>query len=133
MILRRRRLPPALQPAFDAFAAVIADVERAKAALTESVPSTRFAGRPLPDTLLEFEEALGAADRGMAGWRRAEVEDAWRAAHSGLREARALASRLRTEGPDLGGFEGLIGLIGDLLAPLEAFVDAREAFRRLRA
>ena len=132
MILRRRRLPPALQPAFDAFAGVVGHVERGKAALTESVPSTRFAGRPLLETLLEFEQALGAAEAGMQGWRRPEVDDAWRAADSGLRQARALASRLRTEGPDPGGFEGVIGLIGDLLAPLEPFVEAREAFRRLR-
>jgi hypothetical protein len=133
MILRRRRLPAALQPAFDAFVVVVGDVERGKAALTESVPGTRFAGRPLLETVLEFEEALRAAEAGMRGWRRPEVEDAWRAADSGLRRARALASRLRTEGPDPGGFEGVIGVIGDLLAPLEPFVEAREAFRRLRA
>jgi hypothetical protein len=133
VILRRRRLPPDLQPAFDAFAGVVGDVERGKEALTTSVPGTRFAGRPLLETLLEFDEALGAAQEGMAAWRRPEVEDAWRAADSGLRQARALASRLRTEGPDPAGFEGVIGLIGDLLAPLEPFIDAREAFRRLRA
>jgi hypothetical protein len=132
MILRRRRLPPALQPAFDAFVGVVGDVERAKAALTASVPSTRFAGRSLLESLLEFEEALGAAEAGMQGWRRPEVEDAWRAVDAGLRQARDRAYRLRTEGPDPGGFEGVIGLIGDLLAPLEPFVDAREAFRRLR-
>ncbi len=132
MILRRRRLPAALQPAFDAFAGVVADLERGKAALAESVPSTRFAGRPLAETLLEFEEALDAAATGMEGWRRPELEEAWCAADSGLREARALGSRLRTDAPDTGGFEGLIGLIGDLLAPLEPFMDAREAFRQLR-
>jgi hypothetical protein len=133
MILRRRRLPPALHPAFDAFVVVVGDVERGKAALTTSVPGTRFAGRPLLETLLEFEEALGAADVGMGRWRRPEVEEAWRAADSGLRQARAMASRLRAEGPDPGGFEGMIGLIGDLLALLDPFVEAREAFRRLRA
>jgi hypothetical protein len=132
MILRRRRLPPALAPAFDAFVDVVGEVERGKAALTASIPSTRFTGRPLLETLLEFEEALGRAQAGMQRWRRPEVEEAWRSADSALRQARAMASRLRAEGPDPGGFEGLIGVIGDLLALLDPFVDAREAFRRLR-
>jgi len=131
----RRRLPRELQPAFDAFAAVMACVERGSAALTESVPSTRFGGRPFADTLLEFEEALDEAAAGMPAWRRPEVEGAWMRADAGLRAARERAERTRTEAPDLGGFEGLIGLIGDLLAPLEAFATAAEAFdgRRVRS
>lgn len=131
-MLRRRRLPPDLQPAFDAFAGVMACVERGSAALTESVPSTRFGGRPLADTLLEFEEALDEAAVGMAAWRRPEVEDAWSLADTGLRTARQHAELVRTEAPDPGGFEGLIGLIGDLLTPLEVFAAAAEAFAGLR-
>ena len=131
-MLRRRRLPPELQPAFDAFARVMDRVERGSAALTESVPSTRFGGRPLADTLLEFEEALDEAAAGMPAWRRPEVEEAWTRADAGLRTARQRAELVRTEAPDLGGFEGLIGLIGDLLAPLEVFAAAAEAFAGLR-
>ena len=132
MILRRKRLPAELQPAFDAFAAVVGHVERAKAALTESVPSTRFAGRPLVDSLFEFEGELAAAAEGMVSWRRPQVADAWAAAVEGLEAARRRAERLRLDAPDPGGFEGLLGLIGGLLAPLEAFVDARTAFSSLR-
>ena len=131
-MLRRRRLPPDLQPAFDAFAGVMACVERGSGALTESVPSTRFGGRALADTLLEFEEALDEAAAGMAAWRRPEVEEAWTRADAGLRTARHRAELVRTEAPDPGGFEGLIGLIGDLLAPLEVFAAAAEAFASLR-
>jgi hypothetical protein len=110
----------------------MACVERGSAALTESVPSTRFGGRPLADTLQEFEEALDEAAAGMPAWRRPEVEDAWTRADSGLRTARRRAELVRTEAPDPGGFEGLIGLIGDLLAPLEEFAAAGEAFAGLR-
>jgi hypothetical protein len=49
-----------------------------------------------------------------------------------LRDARRLAERVRTEAPPPAGFEGLIGLIGDLLAPLGAFDDAAERLRELR-
>jgi len=132
MPIRRRRLPPELQPAFDAFVSVVAAVERGKAALTGSVPSTRFAGRPLAETLHEFEQDLAEADAGMPSWRRSEVLAEWEAADAGLRTARELAARLRLEAPDPGGFEGLIGLIGDLLAPLEVFGEARARFAELR-
>ena len=132
MRLRRRRLPAELQPAFDAFLVVVGHVERGKAALTESVPSTRFAGRPLAETLMRFEEELSAAAAGMQGWRRPEIGAAWGSANAGLQAARDRAARLRVEAPELGGFEGLIGLIGELIAPLDAFADARDALLRLR-
>lgn len=128
----RRRLPPGIRPAFDSFAQVVADVERGKVALTRSVPSTRFAGRPLAESLLEFEEALEAADRNMRAWWLSEMDGPWEAAAAGLRASRQLAARVRLESADPGGFEGLIGVIGDLLAPLEAFAEARDAFERLR-
>jgi hypothetical protein len=129
---RRRRLPLELRPAFDAFVDVVAHVERGKSALTGSMPSTRFAGRPLAESLLEFEEELSAARAGMAAWRRPEVDEAWTAADRGLRTSLGRAERLRTEAPDPGGFEGLIRLIGDLLEPLEGFGDARDAWLRMR-
>ena len=128
----RRRLPPRIQPAFDSFAQVVADVERGRAALTRAVPSARLAGRPLAEALLGFEDALAAADRNMRTWWIAEVDAPWEAAAAGLRASRQLAARIRLESPDPGGFEGLIGVIGDLLAPLEAFGEARDAFERLR-
>ena len=133
MRFRRRRLPPELQPAFDAFVSVVAAVERGKAALTESVPSTRFGGRPLAETLLEFEEELGRGGRRDAVLAPSRGRATrWAAADGGLRTARELAARLRPEAPDPGGFEGLIGLIGDLLAPLEAFGAAGRRFSELR-
>jgi hypothetical protein len=132
VVFRRRRLPEHLRPAHEAFEAIVPPLERAKVALTRSVPGTRLPGRPLAETLLEFEQGLREVDAGMEGWRVPEVEDEWLAASSGLDEARGLAQRIRVEAPDPGGFEGLIGMIGDLLAPLEAFGRAEERFRGLR-
>jgi hypothetical protein len=68
----------------------------------------------------------------MGAWRAPELEGAWRQASAGLDEALAEAERTRTEAPEPGGFEGLIGLISDLLAPLDAFRAADERFRELR-
>lgn len=116
-----------------AFEALVPRLERAKAALTESVPGTRLPGRPFAETLHEFEEELRAVGEGMDAWRAPEVDEQWRAARRGLEEALALAERLRVEAPEPGGFEGLIGLIADLIAPLEAFEAAAERFRDLRS
>jgi hypothetical protein len=132
MILRRRRLPPTLEPVREAFGEVLDEVEPAKAALTEVMPTTRLPGRPLPDALAAFEERLVRAAEGMTAWRRPELDDVWRACDDGLAEARARAERFRREAPDLGGFEGLIWAVGELLAPLEAFEAAERRFRDLR-
>ena len=43
------------------------------------------------------------------------------------------ASRFREEAPELGGFEGLIWAVEELLGPLEPFAEAAERFRELGA
>lgn len=125
----RRGLPPELEEPLDAFRAVVASLERGTSAIRQSVPSTRYAGRPLPDTLAEFERE--ARER-MEAWRTPQLKAEWTAANSGLKESLAVAERIRLQAPDPGGFEGLMGLIGDLLAPLEAFERAAAAFRAPR-
>lgn len=131
-MLRRKSLPESLQGPFAAFRAVVASVERAKAAITEAAPSTRLPGRPLAEALIEFEEGLRETRAGMQGWRASEVEPQWRACDEALGEALARAERLRLDAEPPAGFEELVGTIGDLLAPLEAFEGAAERFGALR-
>lgn len=133
MIFRRRKLPPELERPWAAFHQVLAEVEPAKTALTECMPSTRMPGRPLPDALLEYEQRLDRARGSMAAWRCPPVESHWQACNRGLDEALHLARRLREEAPDLGGFEGLLGTVEALIDPLMPFGSAERAFRDLRA
>jgi hypothetical protein len=130
--LRRRRLPEHLEAPAKAFDDLLPALERARAALTGSVPGTRLPGRPLAETLSEFEDGLREVREGMDAWRSADVEPEWEACSRGLGEALEFADRVRTEGVQPEGFEGLIGLIGDLLAPLDAFERASTRFRELR-
>lgn len=132
-MFRRKRLPAGLEQAYAAFRAAAGPLERGKAALTESVPGTRLPGRPLAETILEFEEGLHGAETGMASWRVAEVEEQWRACDEAVRACLQASERLRLEADMPVGFEALIGTIGDLMAPLEAFGDAERRFRALRA
>jgi hypothetical protein len=129
---RRRRLPEDLERPASAFDDLLPLLGRAEAALTGSVPGTRLPGRPLAETLSEFEDGLREVRDGMDAWRSPDIEPEWEACSRGLDETLALADRVRTEGAQREGFEGLIGLIGDLLAPLDAFERASERFRELR-
>jgi hypothetical protein len=132
-VFRRKRLSPALQDAYRAFRAAVDPLERGKAALTGSVPGTRLPGRPLTDTVLEFEEGLHEAEAAMPAWRMPELEREWTAADEAIRECLGMAERLRLEAEMPVGFEALIGTIGGLMAPLEVFEAAERRFRALRA
>ena len=133
MILRRKRPSPEVQSSFAAFHDVLVHLEPAKAALTEVMPTTRLPGRPLPDALAEFEEGLDRSQALMPAWRAQEVESEWIACERGLTEARDRARRFREDAPELGGFEGLIWAVEELMSPLDAFAVAAERFRELGA
>jgi hypothetical protein len=132
-MFRRRRLPPELEPVREAFDAVLAEVEPAKAALTDCMPTTRLPGKPLPDALTEYGAHLERAEALMPAWRHPQLETEWRACDGGIADARSLARRLREEAPELGGFEGLLGAVESLMDPLDPFAAAAERFRALRA
>ncbi|MDH5314496.1 MAG: hypothetical protein OEW66_11780 [Actinomycetota bacterium] len=131
-IFRRKRLPAGLVGSFEAFERVLSEIEPAKEALTEVMPTTRVPGRPLPDALVEFVERLERARAAMPAWRCAEIEPEWSACANGVDEALGRARRLREDAPDLGGFEGLIWAVEELLDPLEPFRSAAERFRSMR-
>jgi hypothetical protein len=131
-MLRRRRLPPDLVGSLDALRRVVDEVEAAKGAMTGTVPSTRSAGTPLAEGILELEQRLRAAQELMPAWRHPALEDEWLACDAGIRESLDRARRFREDPPELGGFEGLIWAVDQLLEPLEAFEAAAERFRTLR-
>jgi hypothetical protein len=133
VIFRRRSLPPHLETALDAFHAVLEELEPAKAGLTDVLPGTRMPGRPLHHAVGEFEERLARAERLMPAWRRDELGAEWQRCDEGLRESLRLASVVRERPPELEGFESLLGLVEQLLDPLDPFALAEERFRRLRA
>jgi hypothetical protein len=129
---RRKRLPDELQAPLEALRAVAAEIEAGKRAMTGAVPSTRSAGTPLAEGILELEDRLTTARTLMPGWRHPVLEQEWRACDEGIRASLDRARRLREDPPELAGFEGLIWAVDQLLEPLEAFEAAAERFRTLR-
>jgi hypothetical protein len=131
-VFRRKRLSPELDAALVSLRAVVEEVEAAKQAMTGTVPSTRSGGTPLAEGVHEFETRLADAKELMPGWRHPDLEAEWDACDAGIRESLERARQLREDPPELGGFEGLIWAVDQLLAPLEAFEAAAERFRTLR-
>jgi hypothetical protein len=131
-VFRRKRLPDELREPLESLRAVAVEIEAAKGAMTGTVPSTRSAGTPLAEGILELELRLAAAQELMPTWRRPELEEEWLACDAGIRESLDRARQLREDPPELGGFEGLIWAVDRLLEPLEAFEAAAERFRTLR-
>ena len=131
-VFRRKRLPDELREPLHALRAVAVEVEAAKSAMTGTVPSTRSAGTPLAEGILELESRLEAAQALMPSWRHVDLEGEWLACDAGVGESLERARRLREDPPELGGFEGLIWAVDQLLEPLEAFEAAAERFRTLR-
>ena len=131
-MVRRRRLPPELAPASDAFHEVLTDLEPAKAALTDALPTTRAPGRPLQEALESFEAGLVRARGGMSAWRMPALDIWWIACDRGLEDGLARVRQVRRDGTEPVGFEAMLWLIEDLLDPLEPFADAERAFLDLR-
>ena len=131
-MFRRKRLSPELDAALGDLRVVVEQVEAAKQAMTRTVPATRSAGTPLAEGILELEQWLAAAQGLMPAWRHPDLETEWLACDAGIRDSLERARRLREDPPELGGFEGLIWAVDQLLAPLEVFEAAVDRFRTLR-
>jgi hypothetical protein len=131
-MLRRKRLAENLDASLEGLRAVAEQIQAAKDAMTSTVPSTRFPGSPLAEAIAEFEDHLNRARDLMPTWRHPEVEGEWVACEAGIDESLERARKLREDPPELGGFEGLIWVVDQVLTPLEAFEAAAERFRSLR-
>jgi hypothetical protein len=111
-----------------AFGVTLRHVEDAKESLVLAVRSGRVEGIPLANGLAVFEEELRGAVASMPTWRRPETEEQWERCEGALADALERAERLRLEGsPAI--YEELIGEVGDLLDPLEAFAGASASVR----
>jgi hypothetical protein len=129
-LFSRDAIAPEFAGTVRAFDVTLRHVEHAKESLVMAVRSGRVEGIPLANGLAMFEEGLRAADASMPAWRRAETENPWLRCRASLRDALERAERLRLEGsPEI--YEELVGEVGDLLDPLEAFAEASAAVRAL--
>lgn len=111
------------------FGRILAQVEAAKEDLVASVPSPRGVPvRPVADSLSAFEDGLRRAADELARWRTPE-DELRRTCRAAVEEALRRAERVRLDAPPL-DYESLVGLLGDLMAPLEEFERVEASLRR---
>jgi hypothetical protein len=108
---------------------IVAEVERAKDELVGAVPSPRgVPGRPIAEAILAFEEALRRASDLVASGE--ALDPGLRTTFgSAIAESLRRAERVRLEAPPL-DYETLVTLLGDLIAPLDAFRAVEHPRRR---
>lgn len=97
-----------------------------------AVPVARVAPRPLAEALFEFDTELAAAREEMEGWNCEELSSEWTACGRALDECLGSSERIRMEAADL-GFESFVAMIGELIAPLDAFEAAVDRFEELKS
>jgi hypothetical protein len=128
MRLKRRTTAPD-DPVRKGFGAAASLVDRAQRTLLDAVPTSRDPGVPLPEALDAFLRGLADVESSMASWKDESVAHEWTKCSEAIAESRAAALRLRNLDVEL-TFEQLNAQIGDVLYPLEAFVDAERSVRR---
>lgn len=130
---RRRSLPAELVPVHEAFERCAAHVDLAQRAMIRCVPSSpRSLALPLQVGAQTVRAALADARAEMPAWRHQELEPHWLACAAALDatlvglDAAIETAQATTE------LEVALTAVHDLLEPLHAFVDAEEAFGRLK-
>jgi hypothetical protein len=134
-VLRRRArpLPPDLVPVHEAFLRCAEHVDLAQRAMIRCVPSSaRSMALPLDVGAETLRVALADAREAMPAWRHPRVEDAWRACDAAIDATLAGLDGAVGTARATDELEVALTAVQDLLDPLHAFVDAEEAFRRLR-
>jgi hypothetical protein len=131
-MLRRKHMPPQLRPAWEAFRAQAIRVEQARTALLSCLPVGRVDPVPVPVGLdLVHDELTAVADQ-MAAWRHDAVAASWDACSAAIDEALAALPGARCVAATTTELEELLGVIADVVEPLDAWQDAERAWLRFR-
>lgn len=132
MRLRRRRtpLPEELLPAWQAFLDCAAVIEGGRRTLLGTMPVGRVAPTPVGLGVDAMAAALDDAQGWMDAWRIEALEDDWRACSDAMDEARTNLAEVREVAAATTELEELQEAVGEVVAPLDAFADAEQAWRR---
>lgn len=131
-MLRGKTLPARLVPAHAAFEQQATRVESARRALLSCLPVGRVNPAPVPVGLDLLRDELHAVRAQLTRWRVPQMSGEWegcRAAIEESLEAMLTAHRVAQSSTEL---EELLGAVGDVIEPLDAWADAERAWRGLR-
>lgn len=132
MRLRRRRdpLPEDLLPAWQAFLDCAAVIEGGRRTLLGTMPVGRVEPTPVGLGVDAMTTALGDARAWMDAWRIEPLQEDWQACDEAMREARDNLAVVREVAASTTELEELQESVAEVVAPLDAFADAEQTWRR---
>jgi hypothetical protein len=131
-MLRRKRMPEHLLPAWESFQAQAEQVEQARRALLGCLPVGRVDPAPVPVGLDLLADELRAVAPGLPAWKVAEVAAHWTACAESLDEALDAIPEARRIASTTGELEEMLDAVSDVVEPLDAWHDAERHWLTLR-
>lgn len=128
----RREVPERLVPAWTAFQDQAARVEAARRALLGCLPVGRVDPAPVPVGLEVVRAELTAVRAELGAWRVPEVEVEWRAVAAAIEQAEGAVGPAAEVARRTRELEELLGAVGEVVEPLDAWGAAERAWLRLR-
>jgi hypothetical protein len=131
-VLRRRPpLPDDLHVAWWSFVDCAEVVEGGRRRLLATLPAGRVEPAPVGVGLDAVTAATADARAWMPRWRELPgLEEAWRGCAAALDEADAAVPAARAVAASTGELEELLGVVQEVIDPLDAFANAERAWRR---
>lgn len=132
-MLRRKTMPPELQPAWTAFSVQAQRVQDARRVVLSCLPVGRVEPAPVAVGLDLLVDELAAVNDELQVWRRDEVEQDWHSCRQAIAEARSAVPHAKQVAATTAELEELLGAVADVLEPLgDAFSAAERRWLSLR-
>ncbi len=125
-------MPPTLVPAHEIFLSQAERVEAARRALLGCLPVGRVDPAPVGVGLDLVRDEVAAVLTELAGWRRPEVEAVWHRVREACDEALAAVPAAHRVAAATTELERLLGAVGEVVEPLDAWGEAERAWLGLR-
>ena len=127
---RRPEMPADLHGAWWSFLDCAQAIEAGRRVLLGTLPTGRVEPAPVAVGADALARSLEDVTAWMPDWRLPEIEDAWADCVAAIEEARGSLDEVRQVAADTSELEELLEAVGEVVAPLDAFADAEQAFRR---
>ena len=132
-MLRRKTMPPALVPAWEAFTQQAQRVQDARRVVLSCLPVGRVEPAPIAVGLDVLADELTAVAVDLPAWRVDDVEKHWRLCSESIAEAIAAIPAAKEIAATTSELEELLGAVADVVEPLgDAFSAAERHWLSLR-
>lgn len=125
-------MPERLLPAWEAFHTQAERVEAARRGLLSCLPVGRVDPAPVPVGLELLRDELTDVAAQLHRWRTEEVADTWRGCREAVAESLRAVDHAHRTATTTTELEEVLGAVGAVVEPLDAWADAERRWLRLR-